>query len=141
MHRRRSTGFTLIEAIIAIVLLSISVPPMVWSLRQAHVQRVNPMMASQARWLATERLEDVIADRHSTLRGYDWVINANYAAEASVTGFPAFARSVNIVERAANLVSAGTGYKRITVTVSWTDATGVARNLAVATVVTEYGSG
>ena len=49
----RSRGFTMIEAIAAMVVLAIAVPPMLWSLREAQVQRANATLASQARWLAT----------------------------------------------------------------------------------------
>nr|AQQ75240.1 hypothetical protein [uncultured bacterium] len=111
---------------------------MLWSIKQAHVQRVNPMMASKARWLATEKLEDIIADRHSTTRGYGYLVSGNYPIENPVGGAPGFTRSVSINETRANLTSPGTGYKRVTVTVSWTDATSTNRSLSIATVLTDY---
>jgi len=138
MARHVRRGFTLIEAIISIVILSTAMPAMLWAVREAHRDRVSPIKASQARWLATEKLEDIIADRHSTTRGYTYLVNANYAAEASITGSPGFTRSVAIAETAANLVSAGTGFKRATVSVGWTDARGVGRTLAIATIITDY---
>ncbi len=136
MSRRRA--FTLIEAIVSVVILSTALPAMLFAVREAHRDRVSPVKASQGRWLATEKLEDIIADRHSTTRGYTYLVNANYAAEASISGFPGYTRSVAISETAANLVSAGTGFKKVTVTVGWTDARGVARSLAIATVLTDY---
>ena len=135
-HTRR--GFTLIEAIIAIVVLSIAVPPMLWSIRASHVQRVSPMKASQARWLATEKLEDIIADRHSTTRGYSYLTSGNYPNESSITGSPGFTRSVAFTETTANLSTSGTGYKKCVVTVTWIDGAGVSRSLAISTVVTDY---
>ena len=39
---------------------------------------------------------------------------------------------------ASDLVTAGTGYKKATVTVGWTDARGSARSLAISTVLTDY---
>ena len=120
----------------AIVILSISVPAMLYTLRSAHVQRVSPMMASTARWLATEKLEDVIADAHSATRGYAYVLNTNYPAENPVASFAGYSRTVSVSETAADLVSPGFGYKRVTVTVSWTDATETSRSLAIATVIT-----
>src|SRR5436190_19888374 len=92
LTRRR--GFTLIEAIIAIVVLTIAIPPMLWSIREANIKRISPMMVSKARWLATEKLEDIIADRHSSTRGYSYLVPANYPAEASIAGSPGFTRSV-----------------------------------------------
>jgi prepilin-type N-terminal cleavage/methylation domain-containing protein len=137
-HPKRRRGFTLIEGVVAVVLLGTALPPMMWALRTAQVRRVSSALASRARWLATEKLEDVIADRHSTTRGYAWLTGANYAAEAPVAGFVQFSRSVVFAETAADLVSVGTGYKKATVTVSWTDSTGTARSIAIATIVTDY---
>lgn len=131
-------GFTLIEAIIAIVILTIAVPSMFWSIREAQRKRVDPVMVSRARWLASERLEDIIADRHSTTRGWSYVVNANYAAESPVSGFAGFTRSVSIAETGASLSGGGTGYKTVTVTVGFIDGKGAARTLALAAVVTDY---
>lgn len=131
-------GFTLIETIAAVVILAIAIPPMVFAVRDAHVQRVNPMLLSKARWLATEKLEDVIADRHSSTRGYDYLTAGNYPVEVPVTGFPQFERRVAFSETGADLASPGTGYMTISVEVKWTDATQTERTLSVSTVVTEY---
>ncbi len=131
-------GFTLIETIAAVVVIAVAVPPMLWSMRDAQIQRVNPILASRARWLATEKLEDVIADRHSSTRGYDYLIAANYASESPVPGFANFDRTVTLAETAADLASAGTGYMTITIEVSWDDAVGDPQSLSVASVVTEF---
>ena len=140
MRQQPRRAFTLIESIAAIVILALAIPPMLWAIRDAHVQRANPALLSQARWLATEKLEDVIADRHSDSRGYDYVIEGNYADEPAVTDFAAFSRSVSITETGADLATPGSGYKTITVQVSWMDATATARTFEVSTVVTEYTS-
>lgn len=134
----RARGFTLIEAIVSIVILSTAVPAMLWAVSQAQRDRIGPVKASQARWLATEKLEDIIADRHSTTRGYSYLVNNNYAAESSITGYPGFTRSVAISETGADLASAGTGFKRATVTVTWTNSTGASKSLAIATIITDY---
>jgi Tfp pilus assembly protein PilV len=138
VHRRAApaTGFTLIEAIMSIVILSISVPAMIYAVRNAHTQRVNPMMASTARWLASEKLEDIIADAHSSTRGYTYVLASNYPAESPVTSFTGYSRSVSVTETGADLASPGTGYKKVVVTVTWTDGTATARSLALTSVVT-----
>lgn len=138
MKHHRQRAFTLIEAIISIVVLSISVPPMFWAIRQAHINRVNPEMISRARWLATEKIETIIADRHSSTRGYTYLVTGNYPAESSITGFPGFTRSVSFTETTVNLSTAGTGYMKVTVTVGWTDATATARSLPISTVLTDY---
>ena len=136
--RRPRRAFTLIEAIICTVVLAAAVPPMLLAVRESGVRRVAPVQGSRARWLLQEKMEDIIADRHSATRGYAYVIAANYPAEATITAFTGYSRTVTIAETGADLVTAGTGYKRATVTVTWRDTRGVLRSLAVATIVTDY---
>ena len=137
----RRGAFTLIEAITAVVLLSLAVPGLIVAIGAAESGRIAPILTSRARWLAAEKLEDIIADRASASRGYAWIAGANYPAESSVAGFAGFSRSVAISETGADLSTAGTGYKKVTVTVTWTDPVrGQARALAVATVLTDYPS-
>ena len=139
MSTARTHGFTLIETIAAVVILALAIPPMLWAVREAHIQRVNPMLASKARWLATEKLEDIIADRHSTTRGWAYVeVPANYPAEPTITGYPGFSRTVTLTQTLADLSTPGDGYMTIEVQMQWTDATATVRTWSVSTVVTEY---
>jgi Tfp pilus assembly protein PilV len=138
MNRQRRSAVTLIETITAIMMLTIAIPPMLWAIQNAHIQRTDAVKASQARWLVTNKLEDIIADRHSTTRGYNYLIPGNYPAENPVSDAPGFTRSVSLVERQVNLVSAGTGFMVVTATVGWTDGKGQARTMAITTVLTEY---
>jgi prepilin-type N-terminal cleavage/methylation domain-containing protein len=139
-RRNGRRAFTLMETVAAIVILAVAVPPMVWSLREGHTQRVNPIMSSTARWLIVEKLEDVIADRHSTTRGWTYLVTGNYGAETPVTDFDAFNRSVTLTEYEADLATTSSdgGYMVVAVAVDWTDATGTTQTLTVSTVLTEY---
>jgi len=83
-------GFTLIETIAAIVIFAVAIPAMMWALREAQQQRIDPIMTGRATWLATEKLEEIIADRHSSTRGWAYLIPANYPEEPEIDGFPAF---------------------------------------------------
>lgn len=143
MRRSHATicrrGFTLIETIAAIVILAVAIPPMVWAVTEAHTQRVGPVKASTARWLAAEKLEEVIADRHSPSRGYAYLVSGNYSNEATVSGFAGFSRSVSIAETGPDFTSPGTGYKRVSVTVQYSTRTGT-QSFVLATVLTEFGS-
>ena len=136
--RTQPRGFSLIETIAAIVILSVALPPMLWTVREAHIQRVSPVLLSTARWLAVEKLEDVIADRHSTTRGYVYLIAGNYPAENPVAGYAGFTRTVSFNETLADLVTAGAGYMNVTVQVGYTDGQGTAQTLSISTVLTEY---
>ena len=106
--------------------------------RLARGQRADPVQVSRARWLATEKLEDIIADRHSGTRGWGYVAASNYPAEPSISGFAGFSRSVSINETDATLSTAGLGYKTVTVSVGFVDGKGASRSYSLATVVTDY---
>jgi len=137
-------GFTLMETVAAMVILAVAVPPMLWAVTESQRQRINPMLASRARWLAVERIEDVIADRHSTTdRGYNWVVNLNDYVEENpgdIDGNPGFKRSVGLKETGADLGVAvvGGGYLIVTVAVGWNDAKGITQTLEILTVLTDY---
>lgn len=135
--RRCRGAFTLIEAVIALVVLGVAVPPMLVAVKDASSRRADMVLASRARWLAAERLEDVLADRASGTRGYGYVSAGNYPAEASVAGFANFARAVSVVETGPNFAP-GTGLKTVTVSVSWRDGRGRPRTLNLSSVVTDY---
>ncbi len=130
------------ETVSAIVILSVAVPPMLWAVRGAQRQRINPMLASQARWLAAEKLEDIIADRHSTHVSLGWgnLNTTTYPAEIPVATDPGFQRSCTFLETLANLTTADAdgGYMNVTVTITLTNAEGNSRSLAISTVLTEY---
>lgn len=133
MSRR---AFSLVESVGALVILGVAIPSMLLALGSAHAGRVNPVLASQARWLAVERLEDVIADHASPGRGWAYIDGANYPDESPVPGWPAFSRSVEVRETGPDLEGPGEGYKAVTVAVRWTHE-GRDLQVRMATVLTE----
>ncbi len=136
--RHSRPGFTLIETIAAIVILMVAIPPMLWAIHEAQVQRANPVLASTARWLIIEKLEDVIADRHGSV-GYGALSGSG---PTPVPGYPAFDRTVTVSAEHAHWNGAGwdpgTGYRDVTVAVDWTDGEGNAKALSISTVLTNY---
>ena len=137
-RRRVRRAFSLIDLIAAILVIAIAFPPLFFAITDAGRTRVDPIQVSKARWLATEKIEDVIADRHSSTRGYSFIVDGNYTTENPVPGFPGFSRSVSVTETAALLSGSGSGYKVVTVTVQFTGAGASARSLSLATVLTDY---
>ncbi|MEL7474241.1 MAG: type II secretion system protein [Planctomycetota bacterium] len=138
-HRPTSDrrAFSLVETLVALVILSIAAPPMLFAIAAAHDERAGPAMLAQARWLAIERLEESIRDANSATRGYDHVVNASYPDEPAVAGFPGFARTVRVNETAPDLASSGSGAKTITVTVSWSMRGGTPVSVSASAVVAE----
>jgi hypothetical protein len=134
---RLARGLTLVEAIALVAVLGLATPSMMSAMATAHENRVGPIMSSRARFLAAERLEQVLADRFTPTRGYSYVLAANYPAEATITGISGFARSTTVTETGASLSGAGTGYKTVSVTVSWQTRRGT-QSLVLSTVITDF---
>ncbi len=135
-HRRHA--FSLIDTLAAIVLISVAAPLMLVAIGQSTLRRATATQAITARWLLSEKLESITADRHSTTRGYTYLTTANYPAETPVTGYLNFTRATTITETTADLITPGTGYKTVTVTVTWNDPTAGTRTSTLSTVVTDY---
>ena len=146
MIAMNSKGFTLIEVILAVVILAIAIPSMISAVSFMTARQVNTIGTTTAADLAQERMEEILGDRMNALRGFIYIANANYTPESTtptaVAGFPSYNRSVNIIcVTAANLntsVACTTAYKRIQVTVS---AVGVGPSVPDAvlyTVVTDH---
>jgi prepilin-type N-terminal cleavage/methylation domain-containing protein len=134
---RRCRGFSLIEAVAAIVIMAVAVPALLWAVRDVQAGRVEPVMFDRARWLATEKMEDIVADRHSSTRGYVHLLDVNYPAEPVIDGFPGFARNVVITQTDESLSAPGSGYKTIRVTVAWAGTAGAQRSFSLTSVVAE----
>jgi type II secretory pathway pseudopilin PulG len=137
-QRPRRRAFSLIDTLAAIVLISVAAPLMLLAIGQSTLRRATATQAITARWLLSEKLESITADRHSTTRGYTYLTTANYPAEAPVAGYPNFTRNTTITETTADLTTPGTGYKTVTVTVTWIDPTAGTRTSTLSTVVTDY---
>jgi prepilin-type N-terminal cleavage/methylation domain-containing protein len=138
MPRHDPRGFTLIESIMAVVVVSLVVPSTLVLIRDAQVRRASPILASRASWLITEKLEDIAADRFSATRGWAYVTDGSYPDENPVNGFANFNRSVSIVETEDDLATPGTGYKRVTATVSWIDPRYGSASLSLSTVLADF---
>lgn len=131
-------AFSLIDAIAAVVIISLVVPASVVAMSDASVQRAASVRLTQARWLASEKLEDILADRASATRGYTSIASANYPSESTISSFPGFSRSVTITENGPTLSGGGTGYKTVVVRVSWVAPRSGTQTLSLSTVVTSY---
>jgi len=86
-------GFTLIEIIITLVVLSIAVVGVLSVFTTAIKGSANPVVLNQAIALAQEKMDTIIGDSMNSARGFAYIIPGNYPADIPVTGFN---RSVTI---------------------------------------------
>lgn len=130
-------ALTLVETIAALVILATAIPPLLWSLREASVARIDPTLASTARFLAIERLEDIVADRLRPDLDFDDITEARYPDETAIEGFTGFSRQVRLRSVAPDLTTPGDDCLIATVQVAWSGRAGAARRLVLSTVLTE----
>jgi Tfp pilus assembly protein PilV len=122
---RRRTGVTIIEVVMALVILSIALPPMVASFADASRQSIRPSNSTVASFLAIDRMEEVVARRYQGTNGYDQ-LDTMAGTEPAVSEFSRYSRttvvetvSVNYVTGAITVSGSDVGYKRVRVTVAW----------------------
>ncbi|RIK68837.1 MAG: hypothetical protein DCC65_01510 [Planctomycetota bacterium] len=123
-RRARKQGVTIIEVVMAIVILSIALPPMIVAFAEAAVQSIQPADMTVASFLAIDRMEEVIARRFRDTEGYEELTVptiAGFPDEDPVSGFPRFRRTVRVayVDRELSPAAADEGYKKVVVTVAW----------------------
>ena len=133
-ERKNQAGFSLIEIIITLTVLSIAVVGVLSVFTTGLQGSADPLIIDQATQLAQEKMDIIIGDRQNSARGFTWVAAADYSTNAlkyppenPVTGFTNFNRSVTIVcVDAGNLNNnngqpfpcASSGYAHIDVTVT-----------------------
>ncbi len=140
-------GFTLIETVITLVVLSIAAIGVLSVFTVGIKGSANPLVAEQAVQLAQEKMDVIIGDRENPAVGFGFahIVPGNYLAEAAGSfGFAGFSRTTNIycVNSADLITSIGapggagcaSGYTHVTVTVANTLISGV----SVETIVTNY---
>ena len=124
--KNNQDGFTLIEIIITLAVLSIAVVGLLSVFATAITGSGNPVVLNQAIALAQEKMDTITGDRMNSARGFAYIIPGNYPADIPVTGFN---RSVTIIcvdpgaLNADNGVSPGasgcaSGYTHVQVTVA-----------------------
>ncbi|MFH0777831.1 MAG: hypothetical protein V2A71_04285 [Candidatus Eisenbacteria bacterium] len=124
-------GFSLFEVVLAVIILGAVGLPLLSMFVNSSLRSGDGYLISTATNLAQEKLEEIVADRFSPARGFDYVMPANYPAENPVSGYDGFSRTVAI---AADSAYSGVTYRTITVTVSNAAIDGV----SLCTWVTNY---
>ena len=108
-HRtlHRSTGFTLLEVLLALVLFGVSTVSIIEVMQHAHAGMVDGESILTAASLAQRRLEELRNTAYSSLA------NESKAAVSTPSGYSLFSREVTVTTPYTNL-------KQIVVTVYWT---------------------
>ena len=117
----RNRALSLIEVVLAIVILALAVPPLMIQLNTAVRAQVSTMHQMMSVQLASERVGEVQAACIDIGRGYTYVDAANYPLENDAAGFSGFTRQTEVREvSTADYTTQETdsGVKRIRITVS-----------------------
>lgn len=137
MMRRRSgeAGFTLVEALLSLLILGIALVPLINLFGQAAERHTLPDEVI-AGGLAAAKMEEVITNR--AVQGWaSFTATPTAYTDVDSTNFPNYQWKVkvdNVAESDFNLVQAGSKYKRVTVFVKKPDT----EELKLFTVVTDY---
>lgn len=123
-------GFTFIEVILIIVVLAISIPPLVSLLSSNLINSTKSKIITQAVIYAQEKMDEIIADKRSPNRGYNWVVTPNqYSSDIPASGFT---RSV-LIDTSAKVYN-GISYALVQVSVNHNDMP----EIVLTTWLTEY---
>ncbi|MDH4163664.1 MAG: type II secretion system GspH family protein [Nitrospirota bacterium] len=125
-------GFTLIETIITLVVLSIAMVGVLSVFTVGSKGGADPLLLNQAISLAQEKMDEAIALRKSG--GYAAVAADPGGFFGAPYGAFAWARTVSCVDAALAPAACTAGYKIVTVTVTHA----VTGSVSLATLVTEY---
>ncbi len=136
MHR--SWGFTLIEIVLTIVIISVGLFGMMGLFSNVTRGALEGDINIMAVYLARDRLERLVADK--VYLTYDNVVNSRYVtSEPVLLGINNFVREFNIYEVSKTDIltpQLNSGFKRIDMTVRWgPDAT---QTITESTLLTKY---
>lgn len=115
MKLRSEAGFSLMELVIVILVMSVALLPLITQMVQATIHGMDGQAASTAGFLARERLEQVLADANAPGVGYANILTARYPAESPLPGFAGFARTTTV---SGDSTWSGLTFRAVAVTVT-----------------------
>lgn len=119
MNRRRA--LSLIEVVLAIVILGLAVPPLMIQLGSAVQAQTVAGIHLKLVELASGRMGTIFADCADATRGYAYITNNSYPDEVDPTGLQGYRRVTTVREVSpADYLSAqpGSGIKRFRIVVT-----------------------
>lgn len=116
----RHRGLSLIEVVLALVILALALPPLALQVRAGAEAYAAARTQQQLAALAAERVTQVFADHATVSRGFEYVTSGAYPRETDAGGQPGYVRETDVAEvDPADLATprAGAGVKRLRVRV------------------------
>ncbi len=114
-------GLSLIEVVIAIIVLGLAVPPLLFQITAGVQQQEAALVQQTMTQLASERMREVFTDHANPTRGYSYIVAAAYPDETAPRGLDGYTRGVEIREVSPDdfvTPQPGSGVKRFRVTVN-----------------------
>lgn len=124
---------TLLETVLGMMVLAVGLLGLMPILSNATAKSVYSDKYVTATYLANERMEHILADR--AFLGYDEVENSRYQTEELEDGFTRSTAVTEVNEDDLETEQAGTGYKKVVVTVRWGDQTN--QRISITTLLTD----
>jgi prepilin-type N-terminal cleavage/methylation domain-containing protein len=118
---RTRRGLSLIEVVVAIVILGLAVPPLMLSMAAGVQQQEESLIQQELTQLASERMWEVFTDHANPTRGYAYLTNAAYPDEDAPHGLTGYLRQIRLREVSAadySTPEAGSGLKRFRIIVT-----------------------
>ncbi len=136
LHTPNSKGFTLIETIITLVVLSIAAVGVLSVFTSGMKGSANPLLISQATQLAQGEMDQVFGEKVANGFGAGTLVTGNPPCQSAMILDFACSRTVYFVNPAVDLntPSAATNYKHVTVTITQP----VIGNVIVDSLITNY---
>lgn len=136
--KNHQDGFTLVEVILTIMVFAIGTMGALAISQNMLNSSINGDFRVMAGQLASEKLEEVIADKN--FQGYSYIDTTNYPSESLSGDFAQFTRATSIEEVDPSDFTtpmANSGMKRVSVSVSWT-YNSETKNVTVTTLLSEH---
>lgn len=136
-QRSEKAGFTLIELLLTIVVLGLGMMGVMALFENATRGALQADLNVIAVNLAHEKLERIVLNK--VQNGYAALNSSSYPNETFTGDYSVYARQTAITEVSSTdfaTPQAGSGYKRVEVTVSW--GSGASKQIVVPTVLASY---
>jgi len=118
---RARHALSLIEVVVAMVLLGLAVPPLLLQIAAGVKQQEATLIQQNLAHLASERMWQIFTDHADSTHGYDAIIAAAYPNETAPDGLMGYTRKTEVREVSPTdyiTPQAGSGVKRFRIQVS-----------------------